>query len=248
MSEMQDQSENADAPRGFQTTHWSLVLRAGNRAEREAGDALAALCERYWYPLYAYVRRRTPDIHEAQDLTQEFFARLLEKNTLAAASPERGRFRSFLLAAFKNFIANRRDHDRAVKRGGAARTFLLDLEKGELRLRMESARDLTPERLYERQWVLTLLDLVMDRLQRECASSGKAGRFERLKEALTGGKERLPYAEVAGELGISEEAARRAASRLRKRFRELLREEVSQTVAEPADIDDEIRSLFAVFK
>ncbi len=246
MTTRANQTANAEAG-GFQTTHWSLVLRAGNRADREAEDALAALCGRYWYPLYAYVRRRTADLHEAQDLTQEFFARLLEKNTLAAASPERGRFRSFLLTAVKNFLANRRDRDNAGKRGGGTRKLSLDWDSGESRLKMEPAHDLTPERLFERQWVLTLLDLVMRRLQQECEAAGKAEHFERFKEVLTGGKERLPYAEVAADLGMSEEAARQAASRLRKRYRELLREEVSQTVAEPRDIDDEIRNLFAVF-
>lgn len=203
---------------------------------------------RYWYPLYAYVRRRTADVHEAQDLTQDFFARLLEKNTLAAASPERGRFRNFLLTAIKNFLANRRDRDHAAKRGGGTRALSFDLESGESRLMMEPAHDMTPERLFERQWVLTLLELVMRRLQQECEAAGKAAQFERFKEVLTGGKERLPYAAAAAELGISEGAARQAASRLRKRYRELLREEVSQTVAEPRDIDDEIKSLFAVFE
>ena len=231
----------------FQTTHWSVVLRAGNRADRDADDALAVLCGRYWYPLYAYVRRHVADVHEAQDLTQEFFARLLEKNTLAAASPERGQFRSFLLTAIKNFLANQHDHDHAVKRGGRVRTLSLDLESGESRLRTEPTHDLTPERLFQRQWVLTLLDYVMQRLQRECQASGKAEQFDRFKEVLTGGQERLPYAALAAELGISEEAARQAARRLRKRYRELLREEISQTLADPADIDNEIHDLFAVF-
>jgi RNA polymerase sigma-70 factor (ECF subfamily) len=247
MTTRANQTANADAEGGFQTTHWSLVLRAGNRADREAEDALAALCGRYWYPLYAYVRRRTADVHEAQDLTQEFFARLLDKNTLATASPERGRFRSFLLTAVKNFLANQRDRDLARKRGGGVRTFSFDLESGESRLRMEPAHDMTPERLFERQWVMMLLELVMQRLQQECEAAGKAGQFERFKAVLTGGQERLPYAAAAAELGMSEEAARQAASRLRKRYRELLREEVSQTVATPHDIDDEIRRLFAVF-
>jgi RNA polymerase sigma-70 factor (ECF subfamily) len=248
MSMRGDQTANADAAGGFQTTHWSLVIRAGNRADREADDALAALCGRYWYPLYAYVRRRTADVNEAQDLTQEFFARLLEKNTLAAASPERGRFRSFLLTAVKNFLANQRDRDHAAKRGGGVRKFSLDLAGGESRLNLEPAHDLTPERLFERQWVLTLLDLVMQRLRHECEAAGKGAQFERFKQVLTGGQEKLPYAEAAAELGMSEVAARQAASRLRKRYRELLREEVAQTVAEPEDVDDEIRSLFAVFE
>ena len=200
----------ADAAGGFQTTHWSLVLRAGNRADREAEDALAALCGRYWYPLYAYVRRRTADQHEAQDLTQEFFARLLEKNTLAAASPERGRFRSFLLTAVKNFIANQHDWDHAAKRGGRGRTLSLDWDSGESRIKMEPAHDLTPERLFESQWVLTLLELVMRRLQQECEAAGKAGQFERLKEVLTGGRSgcHMPKCRRIGHFGRGREAGR----------------------------------------
>jgi RNA polymerase sigma-70 factor (ECF subfamily) len=229
---------------GFETTHWSLVLRAGHREDRDADAALAALCERYWYPLYAYVRRRVADAHEAQDLTQEFFARLLEKQYLAAADPQRGKFRCFLLASLKHFLANEWKRAHARKRGGGVRRLSLDLDSAESRLRLEPAHNLTPERLFERQWVLTLLDLVMRRLQGEYESSRKAELFERLKGALTGDRQRLPYAALAAELGMSEEAARQAASRLRKRYRELLREEVAQTLAEPADVDDEIRNLF----
>ncbi|MCY2996348.1 MAG: sigma-70 family RNA polymerase sigma factor [Planctomycetota bacterium] len=244
MSEQRDRAPNAGAAGGFQSTHWSLVLRAGHREDREA--ALAALCERYWYPLYAYVRRRVVDVNEAQDLTQEFFAWLLEKNALVHASRERGRFRSFLLTAVKNFLANQWDRTKARKRGGGIQRLSLDLDCGESRLHLEPSHDLTPERLFERQWVMTLLDLVMRRLLNEYESSGKADQFERLKGAMTGDRDRLPYAAVAAELGMSEEAARQAASRLRKRYRELLREEVAQTLAEPGDVDDEIRSFFEV--
>lgn len=220
------------------------MLRAGNRKDRDADTALAALCERYWYPLYACVRRRVADVHEAQDLTQEFFARLLEKNTLAVASPGRGRFRGFLRTALKNFLANEWDRAHAGKRGGAVRRLSLDLDAGESRVAIEPAHDLTPERLFDRQWALTLLDRVMRRLQDEYQSSGKAAQFERLKGTLTGDRGGLPYAALAADLGMSEDAARQAASRLRKRYRALLREEVAQTVAEPGDIEDEIRSLF----
>ena len=209
MKQRGDWAASAGSGGGFQTTRWTLVLRAGNRADLEADGALAALCERYWFPLYAYVRRRAAGVHEAQDLTQEFFARLLEKNALAAASPERGRFRGFLLAAIKNFLANQRDRAHALKRGGGARTLSLDLEYGESRLRMEPAHDLTPELLFQRQWVHTLLDFVMRRLQDEYQAAGKGVQFERLKDVLTGGRERLPYAAVAAELGMSEQAAHR---------------------------------------
>lgn len=241
-----DQTPNAGGAGGFQTTHWSLVLRAGNREDRGADAALATLCDRYWYPLYAYVRRRVADVNEAQDLTQEFFVRLLEKHYLAIADPQRGRFRSFLLASLKHFLANEWDRAKAQKRGGRVRPLSLDVECGESRLRLEPSHDLTPERLFERQWVLTLLDLVMRRLKGEYESSGKAEQFDRLKGSLTGDRERLPYAAVGADLGLSEEAARQAASRMRKRYRELLREEVAHTLAEPGEVDDEIRSLFEV--
>jgi RNA polymerase sigma factor (sigma-70 family) len=246
MSVRRNQVPNVEAAGGFQTTHWSLVLRAGHREDRDADAALAALCERYWYPLYAYVRRHVADTHEAQDLTQEFFARLLEKQYLAVADPQRGRFRCFLLASLKHFLANEWNRAHAQKRGGGVRRLSLDLECGESRLRLEPWHELTPERLFERQWVLTLLDLVMRRLQEEVRASGKAAQFERLKDVLTGDRERLPYATLATEMGVSEEAARQAANRLRKRYRELLRAEVAQTLPEPADVDDEIRNLFEV--
>ena len=223
-----------------------MVLRAGHREDRDADAALAVLCQRYWFPLYAYVRRRVADAHDAQDLTQEFFARLLEKHYLAVADPQRGKFRCFLLASLKHFLANEWNRGHAQKRGGGVRRLSLDLDCGESRLSLEPVDDTTPERLFERQWVLTLLDVVMRRLQGEYESSGKADQFEQLKGALTGQRDRLPYSALAAELGMSEEAVRQAASRLRKRYRELLREEVSQTLAEPGDVDDEIRSLFEV--
>jgi len=231
----------------FATTQWSLVLRA-HRNTDSATAALQTLCERYWYPLYAYVRRRGIASHEAQDLTQEFFARLLEKNTLATASPERGRFRAFLLTSLKNFLTNEWEKGQAQKRGGGQRPISLqvDLESAESRLNLEPAHQLTPELCFERQWALLLLELVTKRLQEEQAAAGKGQQFELLKEAIVGGADRLPFPEIAAELQISEEAARQMASRLRKRYRELLREEVSHTVATPAEVDDEIRSLFQV--
>jgi RNA polymerase sigma factor (sigma-70 family) len=228
----------------FATTHWSLVLRAGQSGSPEADEALAALCQRYWLPLYAYVRRRVPDGAEAEDLTQEFFARLLEKKALGRASPERGRFRSFLLAALKNFLANAWDRANAQKRGGRRGRLSLDFDAGASRLRLEPAHDLTPERAYERRWALTLLELVVGRLQGEFTAAGKARQFELLKGAITAGGHTLAWGAVAAELGVSEEAARQAAHRLRKRYRELLRDEIAQTVAGPADVEEEIRCLF----
>ena len=229
----------------FATTHWSLVASAGKPESKEAGEALQALCQRYWYPLYAYVRRRVPQVSEAQDLTQEFFARLLEKNALAQAAPERGRFRSFLLASLNNFLANEWDRANAQKRGGGQQPLSLDLSEGESRLHLEPAHNLTPQRLYEREWSLTLIRLAMDRLQADCTSAGKLRQFELLQGALAGEGASASYASVAAELEMTEEAARQAAHRLRRRFREFLRGEVAQTVSDPGEVDDEIRSLFA---
>jgi RNA polymerase sigma-70 factor (ECF subfamily) len=234
-------------PADFESTRWSLVVRAGNRQAQDADQALAWLCERYWYPLYAYVRRRNRDVHEAQDQTQAFFARLVEKNILASAAPERGRFRSFLLTALKNFLANEWDRTHAQKRGGARPPLSLDLATAESRLTLEPGHDLTPERVYERQWVLTLLQLVVTKLESEFAAAGKGRHFELLKGAISGDADHnVPYATAAAELDMSEPAVRQAARRLRQRYRELLRAEVAETVADPAEIDDEIRSLFEI--
>lgn len=236
----------AGAP-DFATTQWSLVLRAGGESD-SATAALATLCERYWYPLYAYIRRKGAATHQAQDLTQEFFARLLDKNAIAAASPERGRFRAFLLTSLKNFLTNEWEKGQALKRGGGAPqiSLQLNLDSAESRMSLEPVHNLTPERWFERQWALLLLELVMKRLQTEQESAGKGQQFELLKEALAGGTERLAYADIAAQLSLTEEAARQAASRLRKRYREILREEVSHTVSSPDEVDDEIRSLFQV--
>lgn len=240
-------SEDLRGTPDFATTHWSLVVRARGD-DSAASAALESLCQRYWYPLYAYARRRGIGLHEAQDLTQDFFARLLAKNSLAVATPDRGRFRAFLLTSLKNFLNNEWKKGQAEKRGGGQRalSLQLDLDSAESRLGLEPNHSLTPEQSFERQWALQLLDLVMIRLQEEQATAGKTRQFELLKEALAGAAERLPYAEIAAELRISEEGARQAASRLRKRYREILRDEVGQTIASADDVDDEIRSLFAV--
>jgi RNA polymerase sigma-70 factor (ECF subfamily) len=230
----------------FLTTQWSLVLRAGASDDTAARQALAALCQRYWYPLYAYVRRRGVPVDQAEDVIQGFFARLLEMQILAGVTVEGGRFRSFLLTAVKNHLANERDRAVAEKRGGGASVLSLDLDSGESRLALEPHDNDTPERLFGRQWALTLLALVLERLEAEYDAADKSRLFELLKASLTGGSDRLPYAEIGREVEISEEAARQAASRLRKRYRELLREEVASTLASEQEVDDEIRGLFAV--
>jgi len=235
----------SSGPSHFATTQWSLVLNAGQRGGRQCADALAVLCQRYWYPLYAFVRRRTGDAIQSQDLTQEFFARLLERGTLESASPQRGRFRSFLLVAMRNFLTNEWEKEHALKRGGARRTLSLDFDSGESKFRMEPSHDITPERLFERHWTLQLLEHVMQRLEGDFAAAGKSRQFEVLREFIAGPHDELTYAAAAGQLNMSEEATRQAASRLRKRYREILRDEVAQTVADPAEVEDELRSLLS---
>jgi RNA polymerase sigma-70 factor (ECF subfamily) len=228
---------------GFETTQWSIVLAAGRGASGDAREALAALCERYWYPVYAFVRGRGHGADEAEDLTQAFFAKLLEKRYVRDADPERGRFRSFLLAAVTHFLSNERDRETALKRGGGRAVVSLDAENAEGRYRLEPSHDMTPERVFRRRWALTLLERAVVRLREEAERAGQAERFERLKACLTG--DAVPHAEVAAALGMSEGAVKVAVHRLRRRYRELLRAEIADTVANPAAVDDELRELFA---
>ena len=231
----------------FETTHWSLVLAAGRSSSPASTAALTSLCETYWYPLYAYVRRRVDTVDEARDLTQEFFANFIEKRYFATARPERGRFRAFLLTTFKHFLANEWDKARALKRGGGSSPISLDFDKGESRFHLEPQDDLTPERLYDRQWALTLLKRVLDTLRDEFVRDGKQQQFDHLKQFVSGRPPAGGYAEAAAGLGMSEGAAKVAAHRLRRLYRKLLREEISQTVSTPGEVDDEIRNLFTVF-
>jgi RNA polymerase sigma-70 factor (ECF subfamily) len=242
---MWDSSSSSDLNVRFQTTHWSLVLAAGRRPSNESREALASLCARYWYPLYAFVRRKLDDPHQAQDLTQEFFAQLLERNSLAVAEPGRGRFRAFLLTSFKNFLSNESAKARTKKKGGGKSPIPLDFVLGETRYSREPADELTPERLYDRQWALTLLGRVLDRLQDEFQQAGKLRQFEVLKPFVSATTKRASYSEAARELGMGEGATKVAAHRLRRRYRQLLRAEISQTVSEPGQIDEEIRNLFS---
>jgi RNA polymerase sigma-70 factor (ECF subfamily) len=227
----------------FATTHWSLVLAAGDRRHAEADQALERLCRAYWPPLYAYVRRRVSDVHEAQDLTQAFFERLLEKQFLAQAQRERGRFRAFLITAFQHFLANEGDKARTQKRGGHVKHVVFDFDRHEV-VAATTSDDWTAERVYERQWAIALLHRVMDRLQREMERNGQARQFQALREFIGGGVQ-SSYFTPAAELGMSESAARMAASRLRGRYRELLKEEIAHTVSSADEVEDEIRQLFA---
>ena len=237
-------SQSPQERRDFTTTRWSLVLAARRRSTPGSRQALADLCTAYWNPLYAYIRRRGFQIAEAQDLTQEFFARLLEKQTLAGAAREKGRFRAFLLASLKNFLANCRRDERALKRRPVGGVMSLDFAAAEERYRLEPLDRLTPEKLYERRWALALLEQTLARLQAEYEKAGKESLFERLKPYLSAGRETTSYAEAAAELGMSEGAVKVAVHRLRRRYRELLRREVAQTVADPDELEEELRSLF----
>ena len=227
----------------FATTSWSIVLAAGQCASRESRLALETLCETYWLPVYAYARRLAGSIDEAEDLTQGFFVHLLEKDAIAKATKDRGRFRAFLLTAMKNFVANDRDKFRAEKRGGGRHVLSLDFAAGESRCQIEPSIQVTPETLFERRWVLTLLDQVLDRLRMELAETGKEALFANLKGALLGEMTQPDYELAAAALGIPTAAASQAAYRMRKRYRELFRQEVARTVENDADIDDEIGQL-----
>jgi RNA polymerase sigma factor (sigma-70 family) len=234
------------ASAGFTTTCWSQVLRASDGASAEGQAALERLCRAYWYPLYAYVRRQGRGVEEAQDLTQEFFARLLQKAYLCHADPARGRFRTFLLTALKRFLVNDWEKGRAARRGNGQAVIAWNPLETETRFLAEPADAATPETAFEKHWAVTLLEQVLARLREEFTARGKAAQFERLKTLLWGEKGSPPYPVVAAELGLTVGALKVAVHRLRQRYRELLRAEVAQTVASPEEVDDELRRLITV--
>ena len=229
----------------FVTTRWSVVLTAGRSDTTQAQQALEQLCRVYWYPLYAYVRRRGQSPPDAQDSTQEFFSRLLAGHWVGAADRAKGRFRTFLLTALTRFLANEWDRAHAQKRGGAAVSVPLDTAMAESRYCADTVNTLTPDRLYDRQWALTLLDRALTRLEAEHQRLGKAAEFAVLSPALTAERGDIPYGTMATQLSLNEAATRMAVHRLRKRFREVFREEIAQTVAQPDEVEEEIRHLFA---
>jgi RNA polymerase sigma-70 factor (ECF subfamily) len=233
------------SPARFPTTQWSRVVSAGDPDSSAARESLAELCGAYWYPLYAFIRRRGHDPERAADLTQDFFARILEKHLLAEADPARGRFRSFLRAVCADFLANRHDWEHAQKRGGGRIALPIDAADAEGQYARELADELTPERIFDRSWALTLLGRVLERLGREYDEAGKAATFAALRDALAGDADAPSHAAVAARLGSTEGAVRVAAHRLRRRYGELLRQEIAATLADPAQVDDEIRDLFA---
>ena len=240
-------SNGAAAPRAgewFATTHWSVVLAAGQQALPQAAEALENLCRAYWYPLYAFVRRRGYSPEDAQDLTQGFLASLLSTPALGSVHPTKGRFRSFLLASLNHFLANEWDKARTLKRGGGQPAISLDT--AETRYRAEPSENMSPDRIFERQWALTLLAQVTAHLRDDYHAAGKGPLFDALQIYLSGDKGLPPYRETADKLGVSLDALKKAVERLRQRYGELLRQEIAQTVSGPGEVDEEIRYLRTV--
>ncbi len=236
----------ADSSAEFTTTHWSVVLAAADQERPEAAEALETLCRTYWYPLYAYVRRRGYGHEDAQDLTQGFLLQLLERQSFARVDRSKGRFRSFLLGGLNYFLANQRQHDRAQKRGGGQPLLWFDAQTAEARYHREPMDERSPDKLFERRWALTLLDQVLARLETEFHEAGKADLFERLRLFLIGEQGETTYAQAAVEAGMSGEAFKKVVHRLRQRYYALFRQEIAHTVADPAEVEDEMSHLCAV--
>lgn len=245
------ESESRQEPVGgggdpFETTHWSVVVAAGQDSSPEARHALATLCQKYWGPLYAFVRRRGYSVEDAQDITQGFFAQFIEGSALKDVTPERGKFRAYLLTSLKNYMVSEQRRAKAQKRGGGEPPLSLDFGSAEGSYRLEPAERLTPEKLYELRWAMTLLNAILDLLGREYADAGKGQLFDTLRPCLTGEDDALPYRNLAQELSMTEGAVKTAVYRLRRRFGDLLREEIAQTVANADDVEREMEDLFLV--
>jgi RNA polymerase sigma factor (sigma-70 family) len=245
---MSPTSSPAPTPGLFAATRWTMVLSAAGHGNGTGSLALAELCRIYWPPLFAYIRWRGHDIPQAEDLTQAFFEQLLQGNGLASVDSAKGKFRSFLLASLKHFLANERDRAQALKRGGGMPLIAFDAIPPEKRQRIEPTDHLSPDKAFERQWALTLLDQALSRLRREYAVAGKESLFEGLKGYLTGDGQAESQAETATRLGMSEGAVKVALHRLRRRYREVLRDEIAQTVGTPGEVDEELRHLFTTFR
>ena len=244
---MSDKTPKYSTPSGagqFATTHWSVILAASDSAAALHEPALETLCRTYWFPLYVYLRRRGYDSHQAEDYTQGFFAGILERKGLQRADPKYGKFRSFLLACLKNFLADEWDRSHAQKRGGDKKVLSLDFDAAASRYNRETAHHISPEKLFERSWALTVLTGAMERLKAESAISDKQQLFDCLKVYLTAEKDAVPYREVAEKLEMTEGAVKVAVHRLRRRYRDLVRDEIAQTVTTEVQVDEEIRDLF----
>ncbi len=231
----------------FATTRWTVVLAAGIRSTPNADVALEELCRTYWFPLYAYIRRHGHSREDAEDLTQSFFARFLQENYLEKLQSEHGKFRAFLLASLQHFLANEWDRARRQKRGGGVLPLSLDWQDADSRYQIDPADHLSPDKIYDRAWAVTLLERVITRLRQENAAEGKALLFERLKPFLMLGRSDIPYTQAAAGLAMTEGAVRVAVHRLRRRYRELLREEIGKTLSDPALVAEEMRALFSAF-
>jgi RNA polymerase sigma-70 factor (ECF subfamily) len=229
----------------FPSTHWSVVLAAGRPGSPAADEALEKLCRTYWYPLYSYVRHRGFNEHDAQDLVQEFFARLLERNFPGQADPRKGKFRSFLLITLNHFLSDERTKASAQKRGGGRSIISLDAQEAEERYRLEAVDEASPDKLFGRHWAQALLDKSLAGLREEYRAAGKGSLFEVLQHFQLGGQASLTYAEAATRLGLSEPAVKTLIHRLRERHRKLVREEIAQTVSTAGEIDEELRHLRA---
>lgn len=229
----------------FATTHWSVVLAAGSPESPRYQEALETLCRTYWFPLYVYLRRHGCDAHQAADYTQAFFAHMLEKQSLNRVQPKPGKFRSFLLTALKHFLADARDHDQAIKRGAGRKPLSLDFGAAESQYALDPATQLSPEKVFDRSWALTMLGNTMDRLEAEVVKVNKRELFESLKVYLCGEETAVPYRDAAAKLDMTEGAVKVAVHRLRRRYRELLHDEIAQTVHTSDQIEEEIQDLFA---
>ena len=241
--------DRTPAPGGgavFQTTHWSVVLSAGDLASPDAHAALARLCQTYWLPIYAFIRKRGHSPQQAEDLTQDFFGNFLEKNYVAKAVRDRGRFRSFLMTSVENFLHNTHDRNQARKRGPASALLSLDNQNAEVHYLAEPTDEADPAKVFEQRWASTVLQTVLQRLRNEFLESGRSELFEKLCAHLWGEAESIPYPQVAQQFGFTVANVKTTAYRLRQRYRELLREEIAQTVAQPGEIDEEIRYLIRV--
>ncbi|HOW64324.1 MAG TPA: sigma-70 family RNA polymerase sigma factor [Candidatus Paceibacterota bacterium] len=248
MAEDSCHETSSGANRQFTTTHWSVVLAAREEPSSQAQAALEQLCRTYWYPLYAYVRSSGYSVVDAEDLTQEFFSRLIDRRYLRAVQPARGRFRWFLLCAVKRFLLKERRRNLTVKRGGRVRHVPFDGEKAEQRYRLDAADTSSPDLLFDRAWVTHLIETTYERLEEEYTVEGKRTLFERLGRFLSGDPGELTYAEVGAGLQMTEGAVKVAVHRLRRRYRDLLLEQVAETVHSPADLEEELRTLQAVFR
>jgi RNA polymerase sigma-70 factor (ECF subfamily) len=228
----------------FATTHWSVVLAAGSPESTRYKEALETLCRTYWFPIYVYLRRKGYSANKAEDQTQGFFTHMIEMHDLRQADPDRGRFRSFLLSMLKHFMADQWDWSQAQKRGGGKQTLSLDFADAEARYKLEPSHQLSPDKLFEKSWALTVLAQTMARLKAESSDTRRQMLFENLKAHLAGQSDTVPYRELATKLHMTEGAVKVAVHRLRQRYRELLREHIAQTVSGPEQIEDEIRALF----